>query len=327
VQERLLREEAATMARRALLERAEQGLEHRGLRPAQQGWVGGGGLRLTAAQCEVIARYLRESAAAQAQLRLRMAELAREVGGRLTVLDDVRVGVADHSVKELGSLMRKVATELRKVGRPDASGDELLRVLSAQADTVRYTIVLPEASYVKKARKLADRLYRRAVAPGPWDNSWTGPRYRGINTSWTDITTGVRFEVQLHTPATREASRRTHLAYEEWRLPGTAPDRVARLEAIIGREFRRAPLPPGVEKLTRSGVRPSALRRPLTAPPELGAVLVDGGLLISLRSLSAVGLGTAPGPAAGSWQESLSTSDRRPSPARDRSDSGAQVRR
>ena len=50
-------------------------------------------------------------------------------------------------------------------------------------------------------------------------NLWEKEQYKGINSQWRSPETGLRFELQFHTPESLEAKEITHQAYE--RLRGT----------------------------------------------------------------------------------------------------------
>ena len=48
-------------------------------------------------------------------------------------------------------------------------------------------------------------------------NLWDSEQYKGINSQWHRPETGLRFEVQFHTPESFEAKELTHGAYERIR--------------------------------------------------------------------------------------------------------------
>ena len=50
-------------------------------------------------------------------------------------------------------------------------------------------------------------------------NLWSDEQYKGINSQWRRPETGLRIEVQFHTPASLEAKELTHKAYERIRSP------------------------------------------------------------------------------------------------------------
>ena len=48
-------------------------------------------------------------------------------------------------------------------------------------------------------------------------NLWAEEQYKGINSQWRRLETGLRVEVQFHTPESLEAKEVTHGAYERIR--------------------------------------------------------------------------------------------------------------
>ena len=50
-------------------------------------------------------------------------------------------------------------------------------------------------------------------------NLWAEDQYKGINSQWRRPETGLRFEVQFHTPESLEAKELTHKAYERHPQP------------------------------------------------------------------------------------------------------------
>ena len=53
-------------------------------------------------------------------------------------------------------------------------------------------------------------------------NLWAEEQYKGINSQWRRPETGLRFEMQFHTPESLEAKELTHKAYERLRGPAFA---------------------------------------------------------------------------------------------------------
>ena len=56
-------------------------------------------------------------------------------------------------------------------------------------------------------------------------NSWASEQYKGINTQWRRPETGLRFEVQFHTPESLEVKELSHDAYERIRSFAPAEER------------------------------------------------------------------------------------------------------
>jgi hypothetical protein len=57
-------------------------------------------------------------------------------------------------------------------------------------------------------------------------NLWAEEQYKGINSQWRRPETGLRIEVQFHTPESLEAKELTHEAYERIRAAAPPGERV-----------------------------------------------------------------------------------------------------
>jgi hypothetical protein len=120
-------------------------------------------------------------------------------------------------------------------------------------DTLRYTLVVGTRRYPHAVAAAGARLDRSGLSLSRLRNTWDGPGYRGINSAWTDPGTGVRFEIQFHTPTTRRATLVTHPWYELFRAPGTSPGLRRDLAERIDAVFATAPRPARVERFTPDG--------------------------------------------------------------------------
>ena len=61
-------------------------------------------------------------------------------------------------------------------------------------------------------------------------NLWADDQYKGINSQWRRPETGLRFEMQFHTPESLEAKELTHKAYERLRGAQASPAERRELE-------------------------------------------------------------------------------------------------
>jgi hypothetical protein len=175
------------------------------------------------------------SAARERSLTAIMQEVSKLGRGELNGLD--------HRLKTPESAKRKAATAHAQSGRP------LPELLAKAKDTVRYSVVIKDADYVHGVSTIASALERLGFHPARPHNTWHGPRYRGINSVWLDPRTGAAFEMQFHTPASYRITKQTHSLYEEYRLPGTSPERKAELHDLLATEYRKAPIPGWVQAL------------------------------------------------------------------------------
>ncbi len=57
-------------------------------------------------------------------------------------------------------------------------------------------------------------------------NLWADEQYKGVNSQWRRPETGLRVEVQFHTPESLEAKELTHGAYERIRSPAPPAERM-----------------------------------------------------------------------------------------------------
>jgi hypothetical protein len=253
----------AAAARAALIQRAEAqalaqaGASSAGARSLAPAWHGEGGATLSSLQNAGVEAYHSMSTARERALTAIMKEVSQLGHGRLTGLDQ--------RLKTLESTRRKVATELARTGGP------LTALLTKAHDAVRYSVVLTETNYVRGVTDIAARLERNGFHPQNPHNAWHGPRYRGINSVWVDPSTGAAFEVQFHTPTSYRITKRTHLMYEEFRLPGTTAQRKAELHRFIAAEYRQAPIPGWVTALKADNFPPPTLIDPIRPPADYTA--------------------------------------------------------
>ncbi|GAB3266100.1 hypothetical protein [Kineosporia babensis] len=229
-------------------------------------WHGEDGLGLSPQASAAVDNFSAFAAAGEPTLTAAMHEVSRSARAELA-------GLA-HRLKDGESLKRKVATQQAN------TGSSLPVLLDRAQDAVRYTVVLADRSYVSGVAQVAALLESRGYANLSVHNAWHSKRYRGINTTWADPSTGIAFEVQFHTPATWQITRETHRAYEEFRRPGTTPERAAQLSEEIGAAYRTAPIPEEVSQLSKQALPPSSVveRVPIdyTVHAGLGVAAIPG---------------------------------------------------
>ena len=63
------------------------------------------------------------------------------------------------------------------------------------------------------------------MGDSPGKNLWAKDQYKGVNSQWLRPESGLRFEVQFHTPESLEAKELTHGAYERVRTPAPPAER------------------------------------------------------------------------------------------------------
>jgi hypothetical protein len=216
-------------------------------------WHGEGSITLTARQSARADAFHALTAAREPSVTAALQEVSRAAEAEL-------VGLR-HRLKPVESFKRKLATQHADTGRP------LPDLLVNAQDSVRYTVVIDDGSYVRGVSEVAGLLERRGFHNlTPPNNAWRSDRYRGINSNWLDPATGAAFEVQFHTPASWRITVQTHPMYEEFRLPQTPPERKAELSARIAEAYQEAPVPAGVDSLTPANFPPPSSPDPFTPP-------------------------------------------------------------
>jgi hypothetical protein len=92
-------------------------------------------------------------------------------------------------------------------------------------DAVRFTLTYDSERYAEGVLSDVDRIKSEGFELVKLKNLWTEEHYKGINSQWRRPGTGLRFEVQFHTPESLEAKELTHRAYERVRGPASPADR------------------------------------------------------------------------------------------------------
>jgi len=206
------------------------------------GWQGEGGLHLSPADNAAADQALAHAHAAEPHISDAMKALAhRTPGGKLQGFE--------YRIKTEDSFKRKLATYLKENPRENIAG-----ALADSKDTIRYTVELPDSSYVSGVRNAVRDLAAEGYRNIKFGNTWGGaPRYRGINAVWIDPKTGQKFEVQFHTPESFSAKMETHDFYDKIRLPGTPQEEVDHLIEEQNRIFGAIPTPDGAPQLRIDG--------------------------------------------------------------------------
>ena len=116
-------------------------------------------------------------------------------------------------------------------------------------DAVRFTLTYSEQRYAEGVLSDIERLKSEGFQLIKLKNLWEKEHYKGINSQWLRPETGLRFEMQFHTPGSLEAKELTHAAYE--RLRGTRVTQVERdeLEDYQKQVGMEIATPPGVTEI------------------------------------------------------------------------------
>jgi hypothetical protein len=153
------------------------------------------------------------------------------------------VGV-DHMLKGVDRLKEKIADALR--ARPELTATQALSIVP---DPVRFTYEYSPDRYAAGVLADVERLKNNGLEEVKLKNLWSDQQYKGINSQWRRPETGLRIEVQFHTPASLETKELTHKAYERLRGTDTSPTERNELVAFQRRVNSLIEIPPGISEI------------------------------------------------------------------------------
>ncbi|MFG3495597.1 ATP nucleotide 3'-pyrophosphokinase [Streptomyces sp. NPDC047928] len=217
--------------------------------PEQDGWHQDG-LRLNASDNAKVDAFIAEARKAE-------RTISPQVRAAAWLTDAELIGF-DNRLKSPDSLKRKVATSLR-----ETPGQNVEAAIATINDAVRYTLQWPDGHYTAGVTAASSHLSSWGNDSIRWKNTWAGAHgYKAVNSAWRSPRSGMRFEIQFHTPASKWAQEATHRLYEEQRLPTTTPEREKELQDQQNAIFASVPVPDGADRLTA----PSPSTAPSPAP-------------------------------------------------------------
>jgi hypothetical protein len=157
-----------------------------------------------------------------------------------------RLASPQHMLKGEDRLKEKIADILLLESRLTPR-----EALEKVPDAVRYTFIYSSDDYATGVEADVERLKAAGFEEVKLKNLWTSSQYKGINTQWRRPETGLRFEVQCHTPESLQAKELTHAAYERLRRPEdeTTPVERDELEEFQRRANELLATPPGAEEI------------------------------------------------------------------------------
>jgi hypothetical protein len=128
-------------------------------------------------------------------------------------------------------------------------GAEPTELASGVHDSIRYTFLFEASHYTRgvadACQRLADEGYELVESRPSWDKD----EYKGVNSQWRDLATGLSFEVQWHTPESWDAKQKTHAAYEKINDKTTPIPEVERLRAYQREVSAMVAVPPGALRI------------------------------------------------------------------------------
>jgi hypothetical protein len=134
---------------------------------------------------------------------------------------DRRLAGLEHMLKGEDRLKEKIAERLE--AKP---GRSVQQVIDGIADPVRCTFTYSPQRYADGVLTDVELLKAEGLELLKLKNLWSEEQYKGINSQWRRRETGLRVEVQFHTPESLEAKELTHKAYERIRASVPPGERV-----------------------------------------------------------------------------------------------------
>jgi hypothetical protein len=156
---------------------------------------------------------------------------------------------------EHGSLVPD--TEKFALKSPDRFKEKLAKAIGVEPDRapseisaeihdgIRYTFSFEAKNYASGVEDARHRLSDYGYELIAFKPSWDSDEYKGINSQWMERGSGLRFEVQFHTPESWEAKQSTHEAYVKIESPTTPPAERAQLRDYQREISASVPVPPG----------------------------------------------------------------------------------
>ena len=198
-------------------------------------WVADGGRKLTPEQNA-------EASKACADIREEGVRVILPAMHRIEAADPERhLAGLENMLKGEDRLKEKIADRLRY--EPDLT---TRRAAIEVPDAVRFTLAYSETHYTEGVLTDIERLKAEGFELIKLKNLWAKDQYKGINSQWRNPDTGVRFEMQFHTPESLEAKELTHKAYERLRSPLTSKAEEKELEDYQRRVNALIKVPPNV---------------------------------------------------------------------------------
>lgn len=130
----------------------------------------------------------------------------------------------DHRIKAEESLVHKILA--------NAVNDNVNLVQAANdiSDVLRYTLVIKDEDYSRQVPEAMEKLTQNGYKVVKFHNAWGGKFYQGVNVQLASPS-GVRTELQFHTPNSYAVKQASHKVYEIRRNPASTPAEVAEATA------------------------------------------------------------------------------------------------
>ena len=129
-----------------------------------------------------------------------------------------------HRIKEEDSIMQKILADAIK------ESVDLGRAADGISDVLRYTLVIKDEDYSRQVPEALEKLTNSGYKVVKFHNAWGGKFYQGINVQLLSPS-GIKTELQFHTPNSYTIKQASHEVYEIRRNPASAPEEVAEATA------------------------------------------------------------------------------------------------
>lgn len=150
-----------------------------------------------------------------------LQKAAEQSGGEMLGLD--------FKFKGANGIVGKVA---RKVAEKGLTPEEAIKTI---ADPLRYTVSLPPERYIEGMRTTVKALLQSGAKFESLENNWKpGDAYNGVNAVFVDPKTGLKIELQFHTPESFHV--KDHLIHKDYEFvrerKGSSAQRLLALERM-----------------------------------------------------------------------------------------------
>ena len=178
---------------------------------ADGGWLGDGDRRLTPEQNT-------DASKACEDIRTEGREVIRPAMERVEAADPGRrLAGLEHMLKGEDRLKEKIADVITCEHPVPRLSKRWIRCPTP----FDLPSLMTRQRYAEGVLSDVDRLKSEGFELIKLKNLWAEEQYKGINSQWRRPETGLRFEMQFHTPESLEAKELTHRAYERIRGPAS----------------------------------------------------------------------------------------------------------
>ncbi|WP_026759877.1 hypothetical protein [Selenomonas ruminantium] len=147
-----------------------------------------------------------------------------------------------HRIKAEDSLMQKILSDAVK------DNVNLGQAADGISDVLRYTLVIKDEDYSHRVPEAMKKLTASGYEVVKFNNAWGGKFYQGINVQLISPS-GVKTELQFHTPKSYAIKQASHGVYEIRRNPEATPEEVAEATVKSIAYNRQVKMPPGTKEI------------------------------------------------------------------------------